>query len=149
MIPLLVVALFISALFSGAESVLLSAHRLRLGDLVLRARKSDDSDAEGVDGEFNGGRGKDYYHFASYFELRYYPVHGLQLFYRQGLRTFDNRRGLYFDRTRQTSLDSSTHNLGAVVRMGGASFTLTHFWNLEKAGELEDDMLRATVAYEF
>ncbi len=37
MIPVLAAALLVSALFSGAESVLLSAHRLRLGDLVLRS----------------------------------------------------------------------------------------------------------------
>ena len=46
MIPLLVTALLISALFSGAESVLLSAHRLRLGDLVLRDRRRGSDDTE-------------------------------------------------------------------------------------------------------
>ena len=48
MIPLLIAALAISALFSGAESVLLSAHRLRLGDLVLRGRKDGVEEAEGI-----------------------------------------------------------------------------------------------------
>lgn len=41
MIPILAGALLASALFSGAESVLLSAHRLRLGDLALRPRRGD------------------------------------------------------------------------------------------------------------
>ena len=41
-----------------------------------------------------GGVGFDYYHFADYLQLRYYPTDWLYVQYRTGLRTFNNRRGV-------------------------------------------------------
>jgi hypothetical protein len=96
-----------------------------------------------------GGAGNDYYHFGSYIRVRAYPYPWLYLQYRQGLATFDNRRGDYIDDTRLTSDDVSAHNVGIVGRYRGLSVGLYHFWVLEKADEIEDDFTRLAVAYEF
>lgn len=109
---------------------------------VLRA------DVSGGKEQGYGGSGADYYHFASYFQLRYYPRDWLYLQYRQGLRTFNNRRGVILDETKLTVDDGSAHNLGVVVRWGGFSAGLYHYWNLEKADELPNDFTRLMVAYE-
>ena len=63
-----------------------------------------------------GGVGIDYYDFADYLQLRYYPVDWLFLQYRAGLRTFDNRRALILDQSRLTSrrrLDPQLRRRGA------------------------------------
>jgi mono/diheme cytochrome c family protein len=96
-----------------------------------------------------GGAGLDYYHFGSYVQLRYHPTDWLYVQYRQGLRTFDNRRGIFLDETRLTPDDMSTHNFAVVARCRGLSFTLAYFLILEKAGELPNDFARASVAYDF
>jgi hypothetical protein len=96
-----------------------------------------------------GGEGLDYYHFGSYFQLRYHPTDWLYVQYRQGLRTFDNRRGVIVDETRLTPEDASTHNFAVVGRYRGVSIGLAYFLMLEKAGELPNDLLRASVTYEF
>lgn len=96
-----------------------------------------------------GGPGQDYYHFGSYASLGYYPVDWLFVQYRAGLRTTDNRRGLYYDSRRADERDRSSHNLTVVGRYKGLYAGLQMFWNLEKANELDDDFLRLTVGYEF
>jgi hypothetical protein len=96
-----------------------------------------------------GGSGQDYYHFGSYFQLRVHPTDWLYFQYRQGVRTFDNRRGLWVDNTRLTSDDGSTHNFSLVARHGGLTATLAWFINLEKGTEVPDDLLRASLAYDF
>lgn len=93
------------------------------------------------------GPGQDYLHFASYFRLRYFLTDLAYLQYRQGLRTFDNRRGVILDDTRLTREDGSTHNFGLVARRGPLTFGLFYYFNLEKADELEDDFLRVTGVY--
>jgi len=95
------------------------------------------------------GPGRDYYHFASYFRLRCYLTDLMYLQYRQGLRTFDNRRGVILDDTRLTREDGSTHNFGFVLRRGPLTFGLYYFFLLEKADEVRDDFLRVTGVYEF
>jgi hypothetical protein len=107
------------------------------------------ADVSGGDSSGTGGPGRDYYHFGSYFQLRYHPTDWLYLQYRQGLRTFNNRRGVIVDDTRLTSDDGSTHNFGAVARYRGLAVGLYYFINLEKADEVPDDFLRASVTYEF
>jgi hypothetical protein len=96
-----------------------------------------------------GGAGLDYYHFGSYFQLRYHPTDWLLFQYRQGLRTYNNRRGLYLDETRLGPEDMSTHNFAAIARYRGLTFTLAYFLLFEKAGEIPNDFLRASVAYDF
>lgn len=96
-----------------------------------------------------GGPGQDSFHFASYAQLRYYPQAWLYLQYRQGLHSLGNRRGVLEDTTRFGAEDGSTHNLAVVARRGGLSLGLYHFWFLEKAGEVPDDMTRVVVAYDF
>ena len=98
---------------------------------------------------FGGGAGQDYYHFASYWLARCYLLDWLALQYRQGLRVFNNRRGVIGDDTRYTSEDGSTHNVALVARYHGLSLGLAYFINLEKAGEIDDDLLRFTVALDF
>ncbi|RKH11469.1 hypothetical protein D7V97_11110 [Corallococcus sp. CA053C] len=117
--------------------------RFSLGAGLLRG------DVSGGEDEGYGGPGADYYHFASYLQLRFHPSDWLYLQYRQGLRTFGNRRGLILDSTDLTRDDGSTHNVGAVARWRGLSAGLFHYWNLEKADELPDDFTRLVVAYEF
>lgn len=95
------------------------------------------------------GPGRDYYHFASYFRLRYFLTDSAYLQYRQGLRTFDNRRGAILDDTRLTSEDGSTHGLGLVSRYGPLTLGLYYYLNLEKTDEVKDDFLRVTGVYEF
>jgi hypothetical protein len=95
------------------------------------------------------GPGRDYYHFASYFRLRYFLTDSAYLQYRQGLRTFDNRRGVIVDDTRLTSEDGSTHGFGLVSRYGPLTLGLSYYLNLEKADEVRDDFLRVTGVYEF
>lgn len=95
------------------------------------------------------GPGQDYYHFASYLRLRYYLTDLAYIQYRQGLRTFDNRRGVILDDTRLTRDDGSTHNFGLVSRHGPLTFGLYYYFNLEKADEVRDDFLRITGVYEF
>ena len=115
---------------------------LSLGAGVMRADVS--GGGAGV-----GGPGFDYYHFASYFQLRAHPTEWLVLQYRQGVRTFNNRRGDWIDRTRLTSDDASTHNFGIIARRRGVSAGLFWFVNLEKGTEIPDDFFRASVTYEF
>jgi len=96
------------------------------------------------------GPGQDYYHFGSYLTLRYYPtVDFIYIQYRAGLKTFDNRRGLYFDDTRIDERDRGSHNLTVMVRYEGFYGGVQFFWNLEKANEQDDDFLRITLGYEF
>jgi hypothetical protein len=96
-----------------------------------------------------GGAGHDYYLFASYLQLRCHPAEWLYVQYRQGLRTFDNRRGFAGDDRRWTQADGSTHNFGVVARVAGASVGLFYFFLLEKTNEVADDLLRLMVAYDF
>lgn len=96
-----------------------------------------------------GGAGVDYFHFASYFEVRAYPTEWLYVQYRQGLRTFNNRRGVFIDETRLTQQDSSTHNVGIVARWRGLSVGLYQFFNFEKVDETPNDVTRLMVAYDF
>lgn len=117
--------------------------RFSLGAGFLRA------DISGGEAEGYGGPGADYYHFASYLQLRFHPTEWLYLQYRQGLRTFGNQRGQILDSTALTREDASAHNVGAVARWKGLSVGLFHFWNLEKVDEAPDDFTRLVVAYEF
>jgi hypothetical protein len=96
-----------------------------------------------------GGVGYDYYDFADYLQLRYYPVDWLFLQYRAGLHTFDNRRALVLDNSRLTSADGSTHNFGIVARTRSLWFGIFYFVNLEKVDEIPNDLLRFNVTYEF
>jgi hypothetical protein len=96
-----------------------------------------------------GGPGLDYYQFGSYFQLRYHPTDWLIFQYRQGLRTYNNRRGLILDETRLGPEDMSTHNFAAMARWRGFTFTLAYYLLFEKAGEIPNDFLRAGVAYDF
>ncbi|MCP3097959.1 hypothetical protein LZ198_03610 [Myxococcus sp. K15C18031901] len=107
------------------------------------------ADVSGGEAEGYGGPGADYYHFASYFQLRFHPTDWLYLQYRQGLRTFGNQRGQILDSTALTREDASAHNVGAVARWKGLSVGLFQFWNLEKVDEVADDFTRLVVAYEF
>ncbi|MCG5052773.1 MAG: hypothetical protein KA712_07415 [Myxococcales bacterium] len=96
-----------------------------------------------------GGAGSDYYHFASYYVARFYLSDTLYFQYRQGLRTFNNRRGFIQDDTRFTEADGSTHNVGLVWRTHGLTVGAFQFWQMEKANEVRDDFFRFVVAYEF
>jgi hypothetical protein len=96
-----------------------------------------------------GGPGQDYYHFGSYFQLRVHPTDWLYFQYRQGVRTFNNRRGLWIDDTRLTSDDGSTHNFAVVARDRGFTASVAWFFNLEKTAEIPDDLLRVSLTYEF
>jgi hypothetical protein len=111
--------------------------RLVLAGGVLRADVS------------GGGPGQDHYHFASYWLARVYLPPFLILQYRQGLRTFDNRRGLYRDARRYDGADGSTHNVTLFARWHGLLASVAYQINLEKRDERPDDLLRFTVAYEF
>jgi len=95
------------------------------------------------------GRGEDYYHFGSYWSLSYTPIPYLSLQYRNGLRTHDNRRGVFYDPTRRDANDRGSHNVSIFGRYKGAYVGLQLFWNLEKADERDDDFLRMTVGYAF
>jgi hypothetical protein len=96
-----------------------------------------------------GGVGFDYYDFADYLQLRYYPFDWLYVQYRTGLRTFDNRRGVVLDKTRLTSADASTHNFAVVARCHGLTAGLYYFINLEKVDEIPNDLVRLSVIYDF
>jgi len=96
-----------------------------------------------------GGVGFDYYDFADYLQLRYYPFDWLYIQYRTGLRTFDNRRGVIIDKTRLTSADASTHNFAVVARTNGLTAGLYYFINVEKVDEVPNDLVRLSVVYEF
>jgi hypothetical protein len=96
-----------------------------------------------------GGPGQDYYNFGSYAQVRFYATDTLYLQYRQGVRTFNNRRGVVVDETRLDGSDGSTHTIGVVARYHGLTAGAYYFWNLEKANEVDDDFLRISVAYEF
>ena len=96
-----------------------------------------------------GGVGYDYYDFADYLQLRYYPVDWLFLQYRTGLFTFDNMRGLVLDNSRLTNADGSTHNFGIVARTRNLWFGIFYFINIEKVNEIPNDILRFNVTYEF
>jgi hypothetical protein len=110
---------------------------------VLRA------DVSGGDDQGAGGPGKDYYDFGSYFQLRFHPTDWLYIQYRQGLRTFNNRRGVVVDETRLTSDDASAHNFGVVARWRGITGGLSYFINLEKGPEIPNDFFRLSVTYDF
>jgi cytochrome c553 len=129
------------AVWRPRELPVLSHFSLGVG--LLRA------DVSGGASEGFGGPGADYYHFASYVQLRYYPRDWLYVQYRQGLRTFTNRRGVLLDKTDLTPEDGSSHNIGVVARWRGLSAGLYHFWNLEKVDEVPDDFLRLGVTFEF
>lgn len=107
------------------------------------------ADISGGADEGYGGPGEDYYHFATYFVVKLFPLEWLYLQYRQGITNFDNRRGLWRDELRLDEGDNATHNLAAVARYEGLSATLSHAWNLEQRNEVDDDYLRLMVAYDF
>lgn len=96
-----------------------------------------------------GGAGRDYYHFGDYVELRYYPLDWLYVQLRSGLRTHDNRDGLWYDEARADSKDMTSHNVGVVYERDGWMLGLYHYWNLEKADEQDNDFLRLRLGYEF
>jgi hypothetical protein len=96
-----------------------------------------------------GGVGFDYYDFADYLQLRYYPTDWLYIQYRSGIRTFDNRRGIILDKTRLTNADASTHNFAVVARCRGLTVGLYYFINLERVDEIPNDLVRLSVIYEF
>ena len=96
-----------------------------------------------------GGAGLDYYHLATYWQVRYYLFDWLYFQYRQGLRTFDNRRGTIIDDTRLTADDASAHNVSVVAKWRGISVGLSQFWNLEKVDEQPNDFTRLMVSYDF
>lgn len=96
-----------------------------------------------------GGVGNDYYHFGSYGYARYSIIDELSVQYRAGLKTFDNRRGVFFDDTRIDERDRGSHNVAVTGRYRGCYAMMQFFWNLEKANEQDDDFLRLTVGYEF
>jgi hypothetical protein len=100
-------------------------------------------------GPGTGGVGFDYYDFADYLQLRYYPTDWLYVQYRSGLRTFNNRRGIVLDKSRLTNADASTHNFAVVARCRGLTVGLYYFINLEKVDELPNDLFRLSVVYEF
>lgn len=91
----------------------------------------------------------DYYHFGDYLELRYFPADWVNLHYRAGLKTLDNREGVYIDERRLGQEDRSAHTLGVTFRLYGASLAVQHTWRLEKKDELADDFFRITLAYDF
>jgi hypothetical protein len=107
------------------------------------------ADVSGGDDQGVGGSGLDYYHFGSYFQLRYHPTDWLIVQYRQGLRTFNNRRGVIVDDTRLTSDDASAHNFGLIARWRGVTGGLFYFINLEKGPEIPNDFFRLSVTYDF
>jgi hypothetical protein len=125
-----------------ARDVPVLAH-FSFGAGLLRA------DVAGGNSSGVGGPGKDYYHFGSYLQVRYHPTDWLYVQYRQGLRTFDNRRGVILDNSRLTSADGSTHNFGIVGRYHALTAGVYYFVDLEKVGEVPDDLFRVSVAYEF
>lgn len=96
-----------------------------------------------------GGSGIDFYHFADYLYLRYYPNDWLYFQYRTGLRSSDNKRGTFIDDTRLDANDNSTHNFGVVARWDGMTAGLYYYLNFEKADEVDNDLLRLLVTYEF
>jgi hypothetical protein len=96
-----------------------------------------------------GGSGEDYYSFANYARLRYYPTEWLYLQYRTGVRYMNNRRGFFKDDTRLDRDDEFTHNVAIVGQYRGAIVSLAHFGNFEERDEQDDDFLRLTVAYVF
>ena len=118
------------------------AQHFSLGAGLLRAEVSGGGD--GV-----GGVGLDYYHFGSYLQARYYPTDWLYVQYRQGMRSFNNRRGVIVDNTRLTSADASTHNFAVVARHRGLTVGLYYFINLEKVDEIPNDLFRLSLTYDF
>ncbi len=96
-----------------------------------------------------GGAGDDYYHLASYLQLRYYALDWLYIQARTGVKLLDNRRGFLGDDTRYDVRDTTSHNLGIVARYRNLTGAIYHFWNLEKRDEVDDDVLRFQVVYEF
>lgn len=96
-----------------------------------------------------GGPGRDYYHFGSYWLVRYYPINQIHIEYRNGIRTHDNRRGAFFDDRRVDARDNATHSISIVGRYRGFTTGLQLQWRLERADEQPDDFLRWTLGYEF
>jgi hypothetical protein len=96
-----------------------------------------------------GGAGEDYYHFASYGLARVYAMPWLWLQYRQGLRTFDNKRNLTYDARRAGVEDGSTHNVTVATRYRGLTVFVSYYLNFEKVDEVDDDLARLGVVYEF
>ncbi len=61
----------------------------------------------------------------------------------------NNRRGALGDDTRLGPEDGSTHNFSLIARVHGLQVILAYYLNFEKAGEVNDDLLRLQVAFEF
>ena len=94
--------------------------------------------------------GYDYYDFADYLQLRYYPTDWLYLQYRTGLRTFNNRRGVVARQLAPHERRRLDPQLRRRRRATGASPSgLFYFINLEKVDEIPNDLLRLNVTYEF
>lgn len=120
----------------------------RIGDLPVLEDLSLRAGAMRADVS-GGGAGLDHYHFGNYLELRYYPLDWLYVQARTGLRTHDNREGFYYDERGASSQDSSSHNLGVVYERDGWMLAVHHYWNFEKADEIDNDFLRVRLGYEF
>lgn len=104
----------------------------------------------GIRADISGaGSGIDHYHFADYLYLRYYPNDWLYFQYRTGMKSYNNRRGTFVDDVHLTAADDSTHNFGVVARWDGMTAGLYYYLNFEKADEVDNDLLRFVVTYEF
>ncbi len=95
------------------------------------------------------GSGFDHYHFSDYLYLRYYPADYLYVMYRTGMSSHNNRRDTFVDDTRLDAKDNSTHNFGVVYSRMGFSMGLYYYLNLEKADEVDNDLMRLLFTYEF
>lgn len=93
--------------------------------------------------------GEDYYHFGSYFDVRYYPLDWLYLRYRSGFQSFDNRSGVFFDDDRAGDGDGTTHSIGLVYMWRGFSTGVYWYWRLEEGIERANDFARVRVGYDF
>ena len=107
------------------------------------------ADVSGGESRGYGGPNDDYYHFADYLQLRYYPFDWLYVQLRTGIKTMNNRRGVIADDTRYDVSDTTSHNLAVVARYRNLTGSIYHFWNFEKRDEIANDVLRFAVIYEF
>ncbi|MCS7212774.1 MAG: hypothetical protein NZ927_00905 [Candidatus Calescibacterium sp.] len=121
--------------FLGKEEIF---RRLSLSAGILRSYATGDRDTVGS-----------YFHFANYARLNIMLPLNLELRLLTGVKTIQNYRGLFYDKSTADNSDTASYNLALIYRIGLFSGQIQYIANSEFADEVEDNLFRVMFIFEF
>jgi hypothetical protein len=91
-----------------------------------------------------------YYNFGDYLRVDYLLPWGMSFRYLTGMVTMGNQKGFFRDddKTDETG-DTRAHNFTLYKRYRGLTLSAQLIINMEKAGEVDNDLFRLTAAFDF